>query len=96
MNIKLISVLILSIHMAACGVVYNDLEWVKARSQSYYAQGDFKIVRYQGYSIARQGRCYWYVLEKDNTIYESCLLKWGDELHEYNFRAVNAIEGTKP
>lgn len=82
--------LIAAASLSACGVI-DDGAWVKARSNDYYTQRGFEVVGHQGYSIGVIGRCYWYTLRKDGITYESCLLKWGNEVHEYNLRAIDAI-----
>lgn len=49
---------------------------------------------YQGYNVWTVGRCYWYTLRKGDVTYQSCLMKWGDELHEYSLQAIDAVKGT--
>lgn len=88
---KAIVAAILAMGLAGC--VSDDYEWVNSRSAAYYQQRGFSIVGYQGYDFHPQGRCYWYTLERMETVYESCLLRWGNEVHEYNLRALNAVKG---
>jgi hypothetical protein len=80
--------------MAGCGVVKDDFAWVDARHADYYRQRGFEPQGYQGYNMATIGRCYWCTLKKGDVIYQSCLLKWGDELHEYSLQAIDALKGT--
>ena len=80
--------------LAGCGIVKDDSQWIQERSAPYYTQRGFKVTGYQGYNIRAIGRCYWYTLEKGGTTYQSCLLKWGAEVHEYSLQAVDAIKGT--
>jgi hypothetical protein len=79
--------------LVGCGFVMDDAEWVKSRAESYYKERGFSVVGYQGYNIWGTGRCYWYTLRQRETTYESCLLKWGDELHEYGLKAIDALRG---
>jgi hypothetical protein len=80
--------------LTACGIVKDDRQWVQERSGPYYEQRGFKVLGYQGFNMWTIGRCYWYTLEKNGTTYQSCLLKWGDEVQEYSLQAVDAIKGT--
>ena len=80
--------------LTGCGIVKDDRQWIQERSAQYYDQREFKVLGYQGFNMLLIGRCYWYTLEKNGTTYQSCLLKWGDELHEYSLQAVDAIKGT--
>lgn len=73
------------------GCISDDYQYVNSQSVNYYSSRGFKILGYQGYNMLLIGRCYWYTLQRENTIYESCLLKWGDEIHEYNLKAINAL-----
>jgi len=75
------------------GCVSDDFSYVNARSKAYYEDRGFQVIGYQGFNMWSAGRCYWYTIERDKTIYESCLMKWGDEVHEYNLRALNAVKG---
>lgn len=85
---------IIIVLLAGCGWVKDDAAYVKERSAQYYEQRGFKVVGYQGYNMFVGGRCYWYTLEKNGTTFESCLMRWGDEVHEYSLRAIDAIKGT--
>jgi len=76
------------------GCVSDDYQWVNSRSLPYYEARGFKVLGYQGYNMWTTGRCYWYTLQRGNTVYESCLLKWGEEVHEYGLKAVDALKGT--
>jgi len=80
--------------MAGCGVVKDDFEWVDARHATFYKQRGFEPQGYQGYNMWAIGRCYWYTLRKGDVTYQSCLLRWGDELHEYSLQAIDAVKGT--
>lgn len=75
----------------------DDSAWITTRSTDYYAARGFKIVGPQGYNIAPIGRCYWYMLDRgDGHVWESCLMRWEDEVHEYNLRCLDAIRGSGP
>lgn len=83
--------LIASILLAGC--ISDDSDFVKERAAQYYESRGFTVIGYQGYNFNPQGRCYWYVTSHNDVTYESCLLKWGGELHEYSLKAVDAVRG---
>lgn len=80
--------------LRSCGVYPSDAEWVKSRAQAYYESRGFTILGYQGYNIFPIGKCYWYTLQRGSTVYESCLMRWSGEVHEYDLKAVDALKGT--
>lgn len=80
--------------LSGCGVVKDDLAWVDARHAAFYKRQGFEVQGYQGYNMWPIGRCYWYTLRKGDVTYQSCLLKWGDELHQYSLQAIDAVKGT--
>lgn len=86
--------LLLACLLSGCGVVKDDFAWVDARHAAFYKRQGFEVKGYQGYNIWTIGRCYWYTLSKGDVTYQSCLLKWGDELHEYSLQAIDAVKGT--
>lgn len=91
---KKIAILFIAVALSGCGGWYGgDADFVKSQSADYYTKRGFRVVGYRGYNMYMIGRCYWYTLEKNGTTFESCLMKWGDELHEYNLKAVDAIKG---
>lgn len=69
-------------------LTHDDAGYVVPRAERYYGDRGFSVVGAQGYSMMVQGRCYWYTLRRDGLLYQSCLLKWGDGLHEYNLSGV--------
>ena len=76
------------------GAFSNDtIEWVKGKAITHYNTGGFKIVSYQGYNIFPFGYCLWYTTIKDGIHYQSCLIRWNDEVHEYKLRSIDAIRG---
>lgn len=79
--------------LSGCWAI-DDAAWIDARHKNYYETRGFKVLGYQGYNMWATGRCYWYVTQRSNTIYESCLQNWRGEIHEYNLQAVDAIKGT--
>jgi hypothetical protein len=85
--------MVVVIVLSGCGWVKDDAAYIQERSEKYYEQRGFKVLGYQGYNMWAIGRCYWYTLEKNGTTFESCLVRWGDEIHEYCLRAVDAIKG---
>jgi hypothetical protein len=86
----LISV-IAGVALSACGFK-DDADFVKPQAPQFYSERGFQILGYQGYNITTIGRCYWYSLQRGQIVYESCLMKWGDEIHEYSLKAIDAIK----
>lgn len=80
-----------SLLLGGCYFV-DDYAFVRERAEQYYQARGFKVISYQGYNMWTMGRCYWYVTERNNIVYESCLLKWNKEMHEYSFHAIDAIK----
>jgi hypothetical protein len=71
----------------------GSAEFVKSRAEKYYSERGFKIVGYQGYNTQLGiGRCYWYLTERSENLFESCLLRWDGELHEYSLKGVNSVQ----
>jgi hypothetical protein len=76
------------------GVVKDDFEWVDARHTEFYKHQGFEVQGYQGYNIWSIGRCHWYTLRKGDVTYQSCLLRWGDEVHQYSLQAIDTVNRT--
>lgn len=83
------------------GCTSGNAEWVKARAVDAFRANGFEVAGYQGWSMrgqispTRGGACVWYTLKKipdDGITYEACLQRWGDELHLYELRAIDAIK----
>lgn len=91
---KLVTLVLACALMTGCGVVKDDFQFVNAKHNQFYTERGFVVQGYQGYNIWTIGRCYWYTTTKNNVTYQSCLLKWGDELHEYSLQAIDALKGT--
>jgi len=71
------------------GACSDTSDFVKPKAARFYSERGFKIVGYQGYDTnIGIGRCYWYTLERDKLLYQSCLIKWGDEVHEYSLKGI--------
>lgn len=80
--------------LSGCGGLFiDDADWVMPRANAYYEARGFKVLGYQGYNMWTIGRCYWYTLARGPVTYESCLMKWGNEIHEYGLQAVDAVHG---
>ena len=81
----------------------RNIDYVKARAAETWRQQGFEIIGYEGYEWgglpvvgwSKGGACVWYTLKrtKDNgIIYDGCLERWGDEIHAYNTKALDAIK----
>lgn len=81
----------------ANGCSKGNVGFLKEKAPEFLKKnGNFEIVTYEGYqySVLCQGYV-WYNVKRPNsdTIYNLALCKWGDEIHIYNFKAINAIKG---
>lgn len=79
----------------------HNVEYVKEHAAATFDQSGFEIIGYQGYQMGGIiGKTYgganvWYNLKRkpDNGIvYEAALQRWGDEIHIYNLKALDAIK----
>lgn len=79
------------------GCSKKDVGFLKEKAPEFLKQnGNFEIVTYEGYQYGTICRgIVWYNVKRpnSNTIYNLALCKWGDEIHIYNFKAINAIRG---
>jgi hypothetical protein len=70
---------------------FDQAAYVKPRAATYYAARGFRVIGYEGYITYPTGRCYWYTTEREQLLYNSCLMRWGDELHEYDLKPVGGL-----
>jgi hypothetical protein len=69
---------------------------IKEHAPIVLSKNGFTIIGYQGYqwgAFGQYGGCVWYTLQRDKTIYQGCVSKWGKEYHIYNLSALNAVKG---
>lgn len=89
---KTVTLLFASALLSGCVLsLQDDYDFVSKSAKSYYEGRGAEIVSYQGYNYNFIGRCYWYVTRRDGVTYESCLAKWKGEIHEYSFKAIDAM-----
>ena len=81
----------------------RNLEYVKQHAESRWSEMGFEIIGYDGFNwdfcyLKKYGGArVWHVLKKKfNTgdpyiTYNGCLQRWGDEIHMYHLRAIDAI-----
>lgn len=79
----------------------GNLEYVKEQAPEVLGELNYEIIGYEGYQWgfwgynSYGGANVWYLLrsKSDNgIIYQGCLKRWGDEVHLYNLKAVDAIK----
>jgi hypothetical protein len=82
--------------LSACG--YGNLDDVKSKAKETYSSNGHTVVGYEGYQIGSVvpftqygGAKVWYITESNGVRYNSYLKMWGDEVHIYNLRALDAI-----
>ena len=81
----------------------RNVEWVKAHAPAAANQLGFEIVGYEGYQYGMIfGGGVWYTMRrkgngiKGNGItYQAMFARWGDEVHIYNLKAIDAIGGDR-
>ena len=86
----------------ACG--YGNVDYVKFYSDKVITDNGFINAGYQGYEwtpglpFSSYGMgLVWYTVkryENPNITYEMALMRWGNEIHIYNLKSIDAI-GTK-
>lgn len=91
---------IIAAALVACGCTSMNADWVKRRAPAFWQANGFQVVAYEGYNFnlggpfGYGGACVWYQLRQvpDNgVLYTGCLMRWGDELHMYSMRAIDAF-----
>lgn len=98
-NIKKITALImLSALICACGS--GNREYVEERAETRWNQVGYRIIGYEGYQWGfwfgpYGGAAVWYQLETttpNGVRYTGFLYRWGNEIHVYGPKAVDAIK----
>ena len=90
---KKLTLFVIALLCSACGPSPEQVAWLSTH-KTYYESRGFEVVGAQGYNLFLQGKCHWYTLSRQGTLYQSCLLYWIGETHEYHLQAVDAIKGT--
>jgi hypothetical protein len=97
---KRIVCLLVCLLLIGIGCSGANLDYVKEHANEKWAKQGFEIVDYEGYQWGKfglwgyGGAYVWYRLKKipDNGItYSGCLQRWGDEVHVYGPKAIDAI-----
>jgi len=94
---QLICIIIIILCLTGCG--YGNLDYIKDRADERWSSMGFEIVGYDGFQWGMGlgtygGARVWYVLKKspDNgVLYSGYLSRWGEEIHMYNLRALDAL-----
>lgn len=82
------------------GCSYSNLDYVKKRANETWESVGYSVIGYEGFEWAATltpwhgGARVWYSLKRDNNgiIYTGSLWRWGDEIHVYGPKAVDAIK----
>lgn len=82
-----------------CG--YGNLDYVKQNAKPFLNESGFEILAYQGYEMGfvvpftgYGGAYVWYNVKShgdEKTIYQLALKRWGNEIHIYSMKAINAV-----
>ena len=87
------------IFLGACS--YSNLEYVKERSDETWEKAGFSVVGYEGFQLGFTwihpeygGAHVWYTVSRDKNgiVYHGFLQRWGNEIHIYNLKAIDAIK----
>jgi len=73
----------------------RHVSWVKEHSDAAITQLGFEKVGYEGYQYHPMGGKVWYTMKRvpDNgIIYHAGCIRWFDEVHIYDLKAVDAIK----
>ena len=97
---KRLVLVLMILMMVGCG--YGNLDYVKDGASERWEQVGLSVIGYDGYEwqfvlpfTTYGGAAVWYKLRKtpDNGIlYEGALQRWGNEIHIYNVKAIDAIK----
>lgn len=87
-------------YFAACTLGTDaNLDHVRERSVARWQEVGYEVVGYKGYQWGATpfpgygGARVWYSLRREgtNVIYTGSLWRWGDEIHVYGPRAIDAV-----
>ena len=97
---KLFLITVVLFVMGGCS--YSNLDYVKERADQRWESMGFEVVGYDGFQWgvtyihpSYGGAKVWHVLKRipDNgIIYGGFLQRWGNEIHMYNVKAIDAIK----
>lgn len=96
-NVVLIAVVSMSLFGSLFGSgCARNVPWVKEHARPAAEQLGYDIIGYEGYEWSLfVGGMVWYTMSRhpDNgVIYHAGFVKWGDEVHIYNLKAIDAIK----
>lgn len=92
---------IVCIAMLGSGCSKGNLDYVKENAEARWLDNGFEVIGYDGWQRGfwgfgdHGGAKVWYRLrniEDNGVTYKGLLWRWGDELHIYNVKAVDAIQ----
>lgn len=93
-------IVIFSLLLSGCG--YGNLDYIRGTSDFYAKKAGLEIVGYHGYEwgdvvpFTRYGGAkVWYTMKKPGSsiYYMGGFQRWGEEVHLYNLKAIDAISG---
>jgi len=99
MKIALVALLVGSfLFFTKCS--YENLDYVKERGEDRWRELGYTPIAYEGYAwgfnpwFEYGGAQVWWNLKRDDNgiIYTGYLIRWGDELHMYGPKAIDAIK----
>lgn len=98
--VLLLAAAVFSVPVNALVFGASNVGYVRERAESVWQTNGFEVVGYQGYERSMCWFDYgcgnvWYTLERrggEGIVYEGALQRWGDEIHLYSIRAIDAIK----
>jgi hypothetical protein len=95
--ILVVAALALTIYLGGCNT--RKVNYIKSQAQERWEKAGFEIVGYEGYETGNifttPGGRVWYIVKRNGVTYDGFLSAWGDEIHIYNLRALDALSDSK-
>lgn len=100
MKATLVIILVVAALVTGCyfgGCSYRNVDTIKAAAPARLEELGFEVVGYEGYMLggfSQPGGLVWYVVQRrgdDSVRYNCAVSKWGDEMHVYYLRAIDAL-----
>ena len=100
MKLQMLIILAISCVLFFGKCSYENLDYVKEHGEDRWRELGYEPVAYEGYSWGLNpwfgyggARVWWNLKRDDNGImYTGYLVRWGDELHMYGPKAIDAIK----
>ena len=95
-----VTIVMLCILLPCSFLTYDGIDELKEAAPEVFSKAGFEVIGYEGYTLGSRvpftdygSANVWFILKREDTIYSALLNSWGDEIHIYNLKALNAIRG---